>query len=223
MTPLSARAGYALWAPSYHRETVVSALENESVRALPLPARFASLLDVGCGTARRLVEVGGASVVGIDVTPEMLYHADRRHDLMAADARAIPVATASFQRVWCRLAIGHVAEHERVYAELSRVCTRGGHVVVTDFHPDAVAAGHRRTFRDAAGARVELEHHVHTLANQRAAAARHGLELIAQHDAVVGPSVEPLYRNAGAHDAYQSQRGLALVLVLAFRRAACAP
>ena len=222
MTTLSARAGYALWAPSYHRETVVSTLENESVRALPLPGRYASLLDVGCGTARRLAEAGGTRVVGIDVTPEMLYHADRRHDLIAADARAIPIATALFERVWCRLAIGHVAEHDQVYAELSRVCAPGGHVVVTDFHPDAVAAGHRRTFRDGNGSRMELEHHVHTPASQLTAAGRHGLELIAQHDAVVGPSVESLYREAGAHGAYEAQRGLALVLVLAFRRMACA-
>jgi malonyl-CoA O-methyltransferase len=222
MTTLSARTGYALWAPTYDRETVVSALEDESVRALTLPSRYASLLDVGCGTARRLADVGGTRVVGIDVTPEMLYRADRCHDLIAADARAIPFASGAFERVWCRLAIGHIAEHERVYSELSRVCAPGGHVVVTDFHPDAVAAGHRRTFRDAEGGRVELEHHVHTPARQRTAAARHGLELVAQRDAVVGPSVEALYRDAGAHAAYAAQRGLALVLVLVFRRLACA-
>ena len=223
MTTLSARAGYALWAPSYHRETVVSALEDESVRALPLPVRYASLLDVGCGTARRIAEVSAGRVVGIDVTPEMLSHADRRHGLIAADARAIPLAGASFERVWCRLAIGHIGEQDQVYAELSRVCAPGGHIVVTDFHGDAVAAGHRRTFRDATGVRIELEHYVHTVASQRAAAERYGLELIAQHDAVVGQSVEALYQDAGVPDAYEAQRGLALVLVLAFRRRACVP
>lgn len=36
-----------------------------------------------------------------------------------------------------------------------------GYVFVTDFHPDAIAAGHRRTFTDTEGGVHEIESYVH--------------------------------------------------------------
>jgi malonyl-CoA O-methyltransferase len=219
VTTLSARAGYALWAPRYAAETAVSALENEVVRALPLPGACASLLDVGCGTARRLALAECPLVVGVDLSPAMLAHAEGAHELAAADAAALPFADATFDRVWCRLVIGHVREVEPVYGELARVCRAGGYVVVTDFHAEAAAAGHRRTFRDDAGVVRELEHHVHPRPRHVDAAERAGLELVAHRDGRVGRSIRHYYDDAGRRAAYGEQLGLALVLALAFRRA----
>jgi malonyl-CoA O-methyltransferase len=221
VTTLSARAGYALWAPRYAAETAVSALENEVVRALPLPRACRSLLDVGCGTGRRLALAECSMVVGVDLSPAMLAHATRGgpHALASADAAALPFSDAAFDRVWCRLVIGHVREIEPVYAELARVCTAGGYVVVTDFHAEAAAAGHRRTFRDDAGDLRELEHHVHALVEHVESAARAGFELVAHRDGRVGPSIRHFYGDAGRLAAYDEQLGLPLVLALAFRRA----
>jgi malonyl-CoA O-methyltransferase len=115
--------------------------------------------------------------------------------------------------------IGHVREVELVYEELARVCSAGGYVVVTDFHADAAAAGHRRTFRDEAGEVRELEHHVRPLDRHADAAARAGLELVAHRDGRVGPSIRHFYADAGRLAAYDEQLGLPLVLALAFRRA----
>lgn len=219
MTTVSAREGYALWASSYGPETAVSALEDESVRALNLPPTYRALLDVGCGTARRMASVRADITVGIDLSPAMLARRASEQLVSAAEAAALPLRDASFDRVWCRLMIGHTRAYEAVYAELARVCAPDGYVVVTDFHPDAVAAGHRRTFRDAEGELREVEHHVHAPAAQMSVAAHHGLELVAREEAVVGPSIESFYRQAGADAAYEAQRGLPLVMVLAFHRA----
>jgi malonyl-CoA O-methyltransferase len=218
VTALSARTGYALWAPRYAAETAVSALENEVVRTLPLPRACNALLDVGCGTGRRLALAECSLAVGVDLSPAMLEHAVGRHDLAAADAAALPFTDAAFDRVWCRLVIGHVREVEPLYEEFARVCSAGGYVVVTDFHAEAAAAGHRRTFRDDTGIVRELEHHVHTLADHVAAATRAGLELVAHHDGRVGPSIRHFYGDAGRLAAYDEQRGLPLVLALAFQR-----
>jgi malonyl-CoA O-methyltransferase len=218
VTALSAREGYELWAHSYGPETAVSALEDETVRSLDLPASPRALLDVGCGTARRMASVRSAISVGIDLSPPMLARACSVQHVAAADAAALPLRDASFDRVWCRLMIGHAAVSEAVYAELARVCEPDGFVVVSDFHPDAVAAGHRRTFRDADGVVREVEHHVHPVAAQQSAAFRHGLEPVALREAAVGPSIQHFYDAANLHAAYVAQRGLPLVVVLVFRR-----
>jgi malonyl-CoA O-methyltransferase len=140
--------------------------------------------------------------------------------LAAADVRALPVADGAFDVVWCRLVLGHVADLDAAYAELGRCCAAGGVLVVTDFHPAAVDAGHRRTFRDARGDVYELEHHVHRADAHRGAAARAGLSLRQRRDCAVDDTVRDLYAQAGRLDMYERQRGLPLVLVLVFERVA---
>jgi malonyl-CoA O-methyltransferase len=218
MSTLPPREGYRLWAPTYDEETAVSFLEDRLVADLGVPTVGARLVDVGCGTGRRLRDAGAALAVGVDVTPAMLARAPRG-PLVAADVVALPFRAAAFDVVWCRLVVGHVDDLAAAYGELARVCRPGGAVVVTDFHPAAAAAGHRRTFRDPAGALRELEHHVHPPEWQADVARAAGLALRARRDGEVGPPVRAYYERAGRRDAYEVQRGLPIVLALAFRRA----
>jgi malonyl-CoA O-methyltransferase len=215
---LSSREGYRLWAPLYQAETAVSYLEDRLVTALTVPVTGRLLLDAGCGVGRRMRRASARLAVGVDAVPEMLQSAECVEPVAAADLRALPFAAASFDIVWCRLVIGHIGELEATYAELARVCRAGGTVVITDFHPDAVAAGHRRTFRDADGATHEIEHWVHDHTAHAAAAARVGLRRTVRHDGIVGPLIRPFYSAADRLEAYEAQRGLKLVLVLAYRR-----
>ena len=221
MTLLSAARGYALWAPSYAAETAVSALEASVVDSFGVPLAGRRVLDVGCGIARRLSDARGAGAalaVGVDLTPGMLAQASERSLLAAADVRALPAAGEAFDVVWCRLVLGHLAALQPAYAELARVCARGGLVVVTDFHSRAAEAGHRRTFRDARGELHELEHHVHDARAHEAAAHRAGLSLVERREGVVSESVRAFYERAGRLDAYERQQGLPLVLALLFVR-----
>jgi malonyl-CoA O-methyltransferase len=222
MSALTAARGYALWAPTYAAETVVSALERVAVDSLGISLAGRRVLDVGCGIARRLAparNAGASLVAGVDLTPEMLAQATAEPLLAAADVRALPASDGSFDVVWCRLVLGHLPSLDVAYGELARVCARGGDVVVTDFHPAAAAAGHRRTFRDACGDLHEVEHHVHASDDHRAAAERAGLALRMARDGVVDDSVRTFYERAGRPDELERQRGLPLVLALRFVRA----
>jgi malonyl-CoA O-methyltransferase len=215
MTLISAREAYRLWAPTY-AENAVTYLENRLVTGLGPAVTGRRLLDVGCGTGMRLSAAGASLAVGVDASAEMLFRANGPRAV--GDACALPVANSAFDLVWCRLMIGYVRNLDAAYDELARVCRRGGSVVVTDFHPEAVAAGHTQSVRDADGERHEILHYVHTPADQIAAAERAGLRLVRGRNGKVGPSVEAFYRDAGRLDAYRRQRGLAIVLALAFVR-----
>ena len=225
MTVLGAAEAYPLWAPHYSTETAVSWIEDELVAAMTPPLAGLRLLDAGCGTGRRLRDVEAEQAVGVDLCPEMIEAgaADLkgcpRVRTLTGDVRALPFADGSFDVVWCRLVIGHVAECGRVYRELARVTAPGGRLIVTDFHEEAYAAGHRRTFR-ADNAVVEVEHHVHGLSHQLQEAARAGLESLAVKEGRVGPSVEGLYRSSGKSDRFLEHVGLPVVLALRFRRSA---
>ncbi len=218
MSALTAREGYGLWAPSYEQETAVSFLEDSLVTAFDVPVAARRLLDVGCGTGRRLRGVGAALAIGVDASPAMLARAEDHATFAAADLRALPFPAATFDVVWCRLVIGHVCQLETAYAELARVCRHGGMIIVTDFHPDAVAAGHTRTFRDHTGEVHEIEHYVHDPGVHELVGRALGLRLLAHRAGEVGPLVRPFYAHAGRLATYDAHRGLRLVLALLFQR-----
>jgi malonyl-CoA O-methyltransferase len=223
VTTLGVREAYRLWAPTYVAETAISAIDSELVGELTPNLSTARLLDAGCGEGRRLREAGAGSAVGVDLSPEMLQ-AGVGLDLdrsgmrtLVGDVRALPLPDRAFDVVWCRLVIGHLQEIDAAYAELGRVVDRGGLVVVTDFHPEAQAAGHRRTFRSG-GEVHEIEHYVHTLESHLAAAGDAGLRLSALREGCVGPGVRDFYERAGRLSQYREHVGLPVVLALAFRR-----
>lgn len=217
MSALPARAAYRLWAPHYDAETALSHLEAETVATVGVVTRGRSLLDVGCGTARRLRASDAAMAVGVDLTIEMLTQSRAEHQVAAADVRALPFADRSFDVAWCRLVLGHLLDLDGAYTELARVCRKDGNVVASDLAAEAVNAGHKRTFHDAVGATHEVEHFVHRPDAHVAAARRAGLELERHASGVVGPSVRAYYVKAGRESAYEQQQGLPLVLVLGFR------
>jgi malonyl-CoA O-methyltransferase len=218
---LAPREGYRLWAPGYQAETAISCLEDRIVRDLTPSLAEGRLADVGCGTGRRLRRCGAAFAVGIDLTPEMMVAGEAAgggESFVAGDLGALPLASSSFDVVWCRLVIGHLPEVAGPYRELARICRPGGLVIVTDFHPEAAAAGHKRTFRDEAGDPHEIEHHVHDTTAHLQHARSEGLELIGRREGRVGPEIRAFYARSGRLHVYDEQRGLALVLALAFLR-----
>jgi malonyl-CoA O-methyltransferase len=220
MSLLSVRQAYGLWAQSYADETAISFLDTQLAADLTPPLAGLRLLDAGCGTGRRLGGSGAAMAVGVDVTPEMIAagpQSDPGVRTLVADVRDLPLPDRSFDVIWCRLVIGHIPDCAPVYRELARVADAGARLVVTDFHPDAHAAGHRRTFRHA-GQVHEIEHYVHGPAKQAAAAKAAGWRLRETRDALIGPETRPFYEKAGRLGLYAEHEGLPVVLGLAFER-----
>jgi malonyl-CoA O-methyltransferase len=119
--------------------------------------------------------------------------------------------------IWCRLVLGHLARIEQAYAELARVADYGAAVIVSDFHPAAAGAGHRRSFR-LGTERFELEHHVHQSDDHIVAARAAGLGLREIRDATIGSDVRSFYEKAGKLELYPDHFGLPVVLALAFRK-----
>jgi|SRR6185437_12898220 len=215
MNALSPREAYRLWAPTYAGETAISFLDDELVTALSPPLAGKRLLDAGCGTGRRLRKNDASLAIGVDLSSEMLAAGDIAN-VAAADVRALPFGDAAFDIAWCRLVLGHLADPLPAYREMARVCVSHAFLVVTDFHADAVAAGHRRTFRDGVGELHGIEHHVHDHAVFAKAA---GFELVDERAGSIGPSVEPFYVRAGRRDVYTRDKGLAVVSAFLFQRA----
>ena len=222
LTVLAPDEAYRKWAPTYEEAGALAALDELARRRLD-PSPVPPLLDAACGTGRRLRDEGGALLprsFGIDLVVPMLLAGARgaaRPAVAASDVRALPFPAATFRSAWCRLAIGHVREIDRVYAELGRVVAPGGHLFVSDFHPEASRRGMARTFRS--GERLlAVEHHLHELGDHRSAAAATGFEVEALAELAAGEEVRPHFEAAGRLDAWERQRELPVLLALRLQR-----
>jgi malonyl-CoA O-methyltransferase len=213
VSKLDVREAYRLWASTYAAETATSFLDEELAQEMLSGLPRTRLLDAGCGIGRRIADIPDA--VGMDASSDMLA-AGGASNVVTGDVRVMPFVSKSFDMIWCRLVLGHLPDTLPAYLEFARVCTPGGYVFVTDFHPAAAAAGHQRTFTDQAGTVHEIEHYIHK--NHVDVAVKAGLSVVAHRDGAVGPSVRDFYFRGIGLKAYKRDTGLKLIAAFLFRR-----
>jgi ubiquinone/menaquinone biosynthesis C-methylase UbiE len=106
------------------------------------------VLDLSCGTGRasRLAARTAASVIGVDLSPEMLARAtvaaagikNVRFEL--ADAERLPFSDGEFTALMCSNAFHHYPDPSQAVHEMARVVAPGGRVVIGDACSDLRAA-----------------------------------------------------------------------------------
>ncbi|MET8505124.1 class I SAM-dependent methyltransferase [Streptomyces sp. NPDC004787] len=114
-----------------------------------------AVLDAGCGTGRALPPLREAvgrtgTVIGADLTPEMLAEAaragrDAAGTLLLTDVARLPLRDGCLEAVFGAGLVSHLADPERDLRELARVVRPGGRLAL--FHPigrAALAARHGR-------------------------------------------------------------------------------
>lgn len=97
-------------------------------------------LDVGCGEGRVMRVVGdmGATVIGLDLSEELVRHAGSG---VVADLIAMPLRDDMFDGVYSVLTLEHVEDHVLFFSEAARVTTPGGVLALVINHPTSTAPG----------------------------------------------------------------------------------
>jgi ubiquinone/menaquinone biosynthesis C-methylase UbiE len=200
---VSAIEGHRNWAASYDAgPNPLLALETRLLLERLSPLRATRFLDIACGTGRWMLwaRQRGSRAFGVDSCVEMLLEASRKPGLAGclslADACRVPVSDAAADLTLCSFALGYLPSPHQAFAEMARVSRRGGHVVVTDLHPRALAAGWTRSFRSG-GQVFEMDHHLHPIAVWVAAAESAGLSLDWCLEADFGDPEREIFRQAG--------------------------
>jgi SAM-dependent methyltransferase len=155
------------------------------------------VLDIGCGAGRHSLEAvrRGADTVALDLSLDDLHRAQRavadyghvdvpapgRFLAVRGDARHIPFADASFDRVIASEVLEHIVEDDAAVAELFRVLRPGGVLAVTvpRWLPERICWALSREYHDIPGGHVRI-YRGHQL---RAKLRRAGLRPTAQHHA----------------------------------------
>ncbi|HEU4430764.1 MAG TPA: class I SAM-dependent methyltransferase [Myxococcota bacterium] len=190
---LSAREGYARWAPTY--EATIKADMDERLLERVESVDFAQVeraADLGCGTGRTgawLAGRGVRAIDGVDLTPEMLERARARRvfeRLELADVSATRLPARAYDLITTVLVDEHLARLEPLYRESARIARPGAAHVVVGFHPFFIMrSGMPTHFDDAAGAPHAIETHVHLFSDHVQAAQAAGWGLAEMHEQLI--------------------------------------
>lgn len=216
--PVSPLEGYTLGADTWDElPSPLAALEERML--LPWIERLHPRrpMDVGCGTGRWSTRL---SAIGFDLSAAMLGTAARKPGLAGrlavADATALPVGTGCADLVLCTLMLGHTRNPEVAMQEFARILEPGGTLLLTDFHPSALAAGWRHRIRR--GQQVyEFEEHFYTL-DQLRSAVTGVMSCCETIDATMGDPERPLFDSAGRPELFPAACTRPSVLLTRWRR-----
>ncbi|HEX6359883.1 class I SAM-dependent methyltransferase [Actinophytocola sp.] len=173
--------GYRMWSATYDDPgNAAFDIDMPMVKDILDELPTGAALDAACGTGRLTRELAdrGHQVIGVDSSPDMLVLARERvpdGEFLAGDLRALPVPDDHVDLVVCGLALSHVPELGPVMAEFARVLRPGGHLVITDMHPESLLRGAVPAVRDQDGRPGRLVSHRHLVGDYLRAALAAGL------------------------------------------------
>ena len=149
---LSIADGYSRWSKFYDSKwnTLIATEERYSLGMLDSLAGETAL-DVGAGTGRFALKLAQREwkVTALDPNLDMLSIAE-----LAAAREGLPIrfinssieqglsfTSDSFDLVVCALTLCHVSDLRGAIREFHRALAPGGHLLITDVHPDFISAG----------------------------------------------------------------------------------
>jgi ubiquinone/menaquinone biosynthesis C-methylase UbiE len=149
MDAYDVRPTYDAWSTIYDETpNPLSAIEEIVVRSLLRTIEFSRVLDAATGTGRYAIYLAGQGkqVTAIDDNENMLAVAQRKAharqlaiEFRQENVSNLSFADSSFDLVLCALALAHVEDLGGPCRELVRVLRPGGHLIISDLHPEIQA------------------------------------------------------------------------------------
>jgi len=168
------RANYSVGESPPWREKLIERIADVAVAAMPIPLR---VLDVGCGDGQVLSELilrvpYAELYVALDPRPgavsEQVRAREPRLSVVRGAAEALPLPDASFDLVLATLSLGLWQDQKAGAAELARVVSDNGKVIVVEAKKTQASGRHRAhsvkditRLLESAGLEIERIENVH--------------------------------------------------------------
>jgi len=220
---------YDIWAENYDAQPGNLMLDLDERLFANLLANLSlenkTVADIGCGTGRHwanILKQNPASLTGFDVSPGMLKKLNEKFP--EAETRVITdnyfedIADETYDAILSTLTVAHIEDIEQALQTWCRITKQQGDIVITDFHPNALAAGGKRTFRHG-DKHIAVQNFVHTTDIIKQVLLKNGFKVISHLELKVDETVRHYYAQQNALHVYEKFKGRPIIYGIHFNRA----
>lgn len=226
--PRPAAEAYDLWADSYDVQPGNLMLDldeimfTELLKDVDLSGKTVG--DIGCGTGRhwkKIIACSPALVKGYDVSDGMLQQLKLKFPgastNLITDNLLSDTETASIDCIISTLTIAHIENLEETISTWARVLKNGGDIILTDFHPETLSKGGRRTFRHD-NELITVTNFVHSIEQIKTLCKKYGLVVQRQEEKYIDDTVRSYYEVQNAMHVFNQFKGMAIIYGLHIKK-----
>jgi ubiquinone/menaquinone biosynthesis C-methylase UbiE len=175
------------------------------------------IADIGCGTGRHWKKIFAREpkkLIGFDVSEGMLKMLQQKfpqaetHHILNDELNEIENESCDF--IFSTLTIAHIENAENALQEWDRILKPGGEIIITDYHPTALAKGGKRTFNHN-GKTIAVKNYVHSIDKLKDIARQLHLEEFRFIEKSIDESARPFYEKQNALAVYESWKGTPII------------
>src|SRR5437773_5086681 len=162
---------YDLWSLNYDDQpgNLMLDLDEKIVTDIlkDIPIKDKVVVDVGCGTGRHWPKLIGAQpsrLIGFDASEGMLKILKQKFP--GAETHLITGnKLGNIESNFCNvlistLTVAHIQNIDEALKEWDRILKTGSDIIITDYHPEALARGGKRTFQNK-GKTIAVKNYIH--------------------------------------------------------------
>ncbi len=219
---------YDLWSASYDQQpdNLMLALDESIFSQLinNISIENTVILDIGCGTGRHwdtILVKKPQKLIGFDVSEGMLKilrekfpHAE---SYRSSGHQLDRINDSSCDLIISTLAVAHIENLEEAFYEWNRVLKTGGDIIITDYHPEALAKGAERTFCHN-NKIISVKNHIHALEKIRALGRRLNWRETSFKERHIDDSVRHYYEKKQALAVFERFSGLPVIYGIQLRK-----
>ncbi len=220
---------YDIWAENYDLQPGNLMLDLDEILFAKLLANLnlenKAIADIGCGTGRhwaKIFQQNPESLTGFDVSPGMLKKLSDKFPeaktYVIADNNFEDIANDTYDAILSTLTVAHIEGIEDALQTWCRIIKKHGDMIITDFHPNALASGGKRTFRHG-NKHIAVQNFVHTTDIIKQIILKEGFTVIAHQEIKVDETVKHYYEQQNALHVYEKFKGQSIIYGIHFRRA----
>lgn len=219
---------YDIWAENYDAQPGNLMLDLDEMVFSELldtiDIKHKEIADIGCGTGRHWPKISNGDIAGLtgfDVSPGMLHKLKEKFPEAKTHTiknnRFSDIADNTYDVIISTLTVAHIENIGEALQAWSRILKTAGDIIITDFHPDALASGGQRTFKHNNG-HIAVRNFVHSTDAIRGILLKNNFRVVNEVEKKVDETVRDYYLEQGALHVYYKFKGFPIIYGIHFRR-----